>query len=98
IDLLGIHARHEVRELVEERFCAGRFRWILFRMRMNQIETKPAEEKLASEAGMLPLGFARRLGNVARFLLGGERFSLLGHFRLRKRIVPIIEMAAKENH
>ena len=65
---------------------------------MNQVETKPAEEKLASEARVLPLGLARRLGNVARFLFSGERFGLLGHFRLRKRIVPIIEMAAKENH
>ena len=40
---------------------------------MDQIETEPAEEELASEARMLPFGLARRLGNVARFLLGGER-------------------------
>jgi len=96
-DLFGVNARHEIRELVHEWLRARAFFFVVRRVRMNQVETEPAEVELAYEALMLPLGFTRRFGDIARFLLGGEPF-LLGHFRLRKRIVPIIEMAAKENH
>jgi hypothetical protein len=47
---------------------------------------------------MFPHRFPGRLGNVASFLLGGEGLRVFAHFRLIKRVIPIIEIAAKENH
>ena len=50
-------------------------------MRMDQVEPEAAEEQLADEARSRPLALARRFGDVAGFLLGGEtcRGVVLGH-------------------
>jgi hypothetical protein len=65
---------------------------------MNQVESKPPEEKLADEARMRPLGLARTLRDVARFLLTGRADRYVAHVRLMKITSPIIEIAANENH
>ena len=51
----------------------------LLGMRMDQVEPEAAEEELADEARLLPLGLARRLGDVAGFLFGGESLRRISH-------------------
>ena len=70
----------------------------LGRVRMDQVEPEAAEEELANEARMLPLGLARALGDVARLFLAGGSDRNVAHVRLRKITSPIIEIAANENH
>ena len=71
---------------------------VVWRVRMNQVETKSSQEELSDEARMRPLGLARRLCYVARFLLtrGSDRY--VAHVRLRKITNPTMEMIAKANH
>jgi hypothetical protein len=37
-------------------------------MRMNQVEAKASQKKLADEAGVTPFRFTRAFRNIARFL------------------------------
>ena len=60
------------RELVEEWLRARRFLGSSGGMRMDQVETEPAEEELAHEARSGPFALARRFGDVAGFVLGGD--------------------------
>ena len=49
---------------------APSFLGILGRVRMDQVETKSAEKKLADEARSRPVAFARRFRDVAGLFLG----------------------------
>ena len=65
---------------VEEWLRALRLRRIFERVRMDQFGAEAAEEELAHEARMRPLGLARLLGDVARFGLGRVRIlGMVGH-------------------
>ena len=81
IDLLGWEALEERAQGIEERFRSRGLGWVVHRgMRVDQIEAKAAEEQLASEARVLPLGLARRFGDVACFLLRGDVRCVGCHF------------------
>jgi hypothetical protein len=64
-------------EPVEEWLGSRRFVRILRRMRVNQIESKPSEKQFANEARTGPLTFTGRLGDIARFFLGGKSRRML---------------------
>ena len=98
VDLLGIDALHEATQAVQERFGARLLVGVRRRMRVDQIETESSEEELAHEARVRPLGLARGLRNVSRFLLARRSNRCVAHVRLRKITSPIIEIAANENH
>src|SRR5688572_19769282 len=96
--LFGVDALHKRAQLVHERLGARFFRRIRRRMWMDEIEAKAAEVELPDEARMSPLGFARALRYVARFLFARRTDRDVAHVRLRKNTSPIIEIAANENH
>ena len=101
IDFLRINALHEGAQLVHEWLGACFFRRVGRRVRMNEVEAESAEEELAHEARIFPLGLARGLSNVARLLLAYRSCCInsgVTHVRLIKITSPIIEIAANENH
>jgi len=51
-------------------------------MRVDELGAESSEKKLRREARMFPLGFARLLGDVARFLFAGQLVGAVRHFRL----------------
>ena len=74
VDLVAIHPLlHEALELVHERLGAREIRRIGLGEGMHQVEPERALEQLAHEAGRFPLLLARRLGDFAGLLLGGQR-------------------------
>ena len=51
------------------------------RERVDEIEAEASEEHLLQETRRFPLALARRLGDIAGFLLGGVAVRVLRHWR-----------------
>ncbi len=68
VDLVGIDARHQPVQLVEERLGPLGFDRVLERVGMNQVHSQLPEEQIPHEARGGPLLFASRLGDGARFV------------------------------